>query len=294
MVGIFLRLAIFLGVITFLYLHLAGQKVSWSHIQVTIAHKPFYFLAAVVLMPVNWGLETAKWHYIISRSMPVSWKMAFRSVLSGLAFGLVTPRAVGDYAGRILALQQEQAIRFVGPLMISRLSQLMVTLFFGSFGVYLIFGWISSLITFMSGPLMLTGAIWLTKTWEFPGRKYVAVFLEGLSDLNGREIVVISLLSVLRYAIFFIQFCLVLQAFITISPVLMIGGVSWIFLAKSVIPGFNFLGDLGVREISAVFFFSFFGVDTVPVIFASLVVWCLNIAIPSLAGGLIVLKDRWS
>lgn len=79
------------------------------------------------------------------------------------------------------------------------------------------------------------------------------------------------------------QFCLVLYAFMTLSPMLMIGGVTWIFLA-----------DLGVRDISAEHFLLYFTVDTVPVIFTSLAICSINIAIPSLAGEIIVLKDRWS
>ncbi len=119
-------------------------------------------------------------------------------------------------------------------------------------------------------------------------------YLDGLNDLSTRDLGIISLYSVLRYVIFTIQFTLVMMALTTVPVFVIVAGVSWIFLAKSVLPGFNFLADLGIREFSAVFFFSALGHDTLPVVMASLLIWLINIAIPSLTGAVILLRQRWS
>jgi uncharacterized membrane protein YbhN (UPF0104 family) len=62
-------------------------------------------------------------------------------------------------------------------------------------------------------------------------------------------------------------------------------GVAFVFLVKSVIPT---LFDLGVREFSAVYFFSKFGFSPEPVMISSLILWIVNILIPSLVGTFLV------
>jgi uncharacterized membrane protein YbhN (UPF0104 family) len=292
--GFFIRLGVFISVVVYLYLHFSDQQTSWNQVLTVnnLTHPALWL--TFLLVPLNWGIESAKWKFIVSLHQPLSWNQAVKGVLSGLAFGLVTPRAVGDYAGRMMALNTHDSARFIGSLMLSRLAQLMVTLIFGSLGVYVLFGeWLALLVLFC-GPLMFLTAWYLSGVWQFPGKKYVQPYLDGLNDLSTRDLGIISLYSVLRYVIFTIQFTLVMMALTTVPVFVIVAGVSWIFLAKSVLPGFNFLADLGIREFSAVFFFSALGHDTLPVVMASLLIWLINIAIPSLTGAVILLRQRWS
>ena len=56
------------------------------------------------------------------------------------------------------------------------------------------------------------------------------------------------------------------------------------FLAKSVLPTFNFFNDLGVREFSAAIYFDALNIASGPVIMAGLILWLINIALPALVG----------
>jgi uncharacterized membrane protein YbhN (UPF0104 family) len=59
---------------------------------------------------------------------------------------------------------------------------------------------------------------------------------------------------------------------------------------KSVLPSFNFLSDLGIREFSAVYFFSPLGVDEIAIISASLLIWLINLLAPAMVGFFYVLR----
>jgi hypothetical protein len=61
-------------------------------------------------------------------------------------------------------------------------------------------------------------------------------------------------------------------------------------LLKSLIPSLNALADVGVRELSATHLFGLLKQPALPVLSASLSLWVLNIALPSAAGLLFVLR----
>jgi len=61
-------------------------------------------------------------------------------------------------------------------------------------------------------------------------------------------------------------------------------GITSIFLLKSVVPSFTALTDLGIRELSAMYYFSLLLQNKVYVMSANLSLWFLNIALPRLMG----------
>ena len=61
-------------------------------------------------------------------------------------------------------------------------------------------------------------------------------------------------------------------------------GATWIFLIKSIVPSFNFLADLGIRELSALQFFESYGAIELNILTATLSIWILNLLIPSILG----------
>src|SRR5688572_15786848 len=65
-------------------------------VQLWQSHK-MWLLLVVLLLPVNWFLETAKWKKLVSVSEPITWKEAWSAVLAGLAIGSATPNRVGEF-----------------------------------------------------------------------------------------------------------------------------------------------------------------------------------------------------
>jgi len=110
-------------------------------------------------------------------------------------------------------------------------------------------------------------------------------FVSIMGLYTKSEISVLLGLSGLRYGVFVLQFGLLLYAFgVQISLWKMAMGITSTFLLKSVVPSFTALTDLGIRELSAMYFFSLLQQNKVYVMSASLSLWFLNIALPGLVG----------
>ena len=61
---------------------------------------PLLLWLFILGMPVNLGLETAKWHALTSSDRK-PWSRSMREVLTGMTFGLVTPNRTGDAVARV-------------------------------------------------------------------------------------------------------------------------------------------------------------------------------------------------
>jgi hypothetical protein len=85
--------------------------------------------------------------------------------------------------------------------------------------------------------------------------------------------------------IFGTQFYLLFQLFGIALPVsIMLPGIAIIYLIKTIIPSLNIVGDLGLREVTALFYFQQFGAWQEKVVAASLLLWCINLLIPTIGG----------
>jgi uncharacterized membrane protein YbhN (UPF0104 family) len=261
-------------------------------------------VVAVAMAPVNWSFEALKWKYLLRGIEKVSFRESFAGVLCGLSFGFVTPQSIGDYAGRVLRLRSAKKYRSLGALMVSNLAQFIITLLAGSVSIaYLILKVSEEALKPALYLLLLLNVIALLLIYNFPR---VVFFLKDVNRLKKiyrllatcgvyqrAEILFTLLLALLRYLTFSLQFVLMLLFTGVALPLhILFLGVAFVFIAKSVLPVLNTIGDLGPREASALFFFGFFTVQPEKVVVASLAVWIMNILLPSLAGLIVVLKTR--
>ena len=53
-----------------------------------------YLIIAVLLIPINWGLEALKWKRSIGHLNNISFTNAFKAVLSGVSFSITFPNRV--------------------------------------------------------------------------------------------------------------------------------------------------------------------------------------------------------
>lgn len=257
----------------------------------------FLLLIIILLMPVNWLFEALKWKLLSHKIVKLSWWQAYQGVLSGLSLSFITPHAIGDYAGRILMIKTHDRPRLIGALLVSRMFQMIPTLLAGVAGIYYLFGMRTTVFYFVACG-SLVGMLLFLKI--FPARYLpqklagkMAYYLGIIRHFDFKVLLKTLLLSFSRYTIFLVQFYLVLHVFTEIKDMkLWLSGITWVFLAKSVLPTFNFLSDLGVREFSAIYFFENFEADIVPVVTASLVLWIINILAPTVIGMPLIYKLR--
>jgi hypothetical protein len=271
-------------------------------------------LAALALVPLNWGLEAWKWQRLAQHLEPGhSFGRSLRAVLLGLTLGFATPNRVGDYAARILELHARRRLEAVGAVFLGRYAQLVATVLAGGagllyfvvkfylggypaaqlgVGVAATLGAAVALLPLYRSRLLLAVLALVRPLRRF--RRYLAV----MPTYSASELHVVLGLSGLRYAVFCGQFLLLLYAYgvrTSLGPA--VAAVAGTFLFKSLVPSLNALADVGVRELSATHLFGLLGQPALPVLSASLSLWVINIALPSALGllllpGLRVLREK--
>ncbi|HSI90295.1 MAG TPA: lysylphosphatidylglycerol synthase domain-containing protein [Adhaeribacter sp.] len=263
---------------------------------------------AAALIPVNWGLEAWKWWFLARKIEAVSFGRAYRSVMLGLTLGFITPNRIGDYAGRILELNSPNRGDAIGAIFLGRFAQLVITMLAGSLGLYVLL-WQFYLSEFpvlkVSLGIMVLAVNLAFLFFFFKSRLLLAVllavrplrrflhYIRVLTRYSFRELSLILILALVRYLVFCFQFGFLLRAF---GVKLVLGqyasGISSSFLLKSVVPSLSAITDIGMREISAMHFFSLFGQDEMKVLAASLSLWFLNIVAPSAIGLIFVFRVK--
>ena len=255
-----------------------------AHIQGLTAFQVTALVGVILLVPLNWGLEALKWQVLAHPVQSITPRQAITSVGTGLALGFVTPRALGDYLGRMVVFDDANKLKILLPVMVSRSAQLLPTVTFGLIGIGAYLGNlpIGNFASAVLPVLVLIAAV----TWVAM-RKDVRVskWLSPLKKISVKSWTKVLGYAYLRYVVFATQFIVVLWVMgVDANFYILASGVFWIFLAKSILPSFNFLSDLGVREFSALLFFESYGLPVIPVLSASLFVWVINILLPSVVG----------
>lgn len=264
----------------------------------------YLLLIPIILFIFNWAIEAVKWQYLTREIEKINFLKAFRGILTGVTLGFATPFHLGDYVGRILQLENSERAKSIGAVFISRIAQFYITLVCGStsllyfiikvenfdtlFKSVIIFFVIITNILFIALLLFHNNVLFIFKEVKVLKRFYR--YFEIITHYTFNEISYVLFLSFIRYFIFSSQFVIILYFFGVSKDIgVLILGVNFIFLAKSIIPTFF---DLGVRETSAVYFFEHFNNNTDKVIFASLSLWAINILLPALIGMFLIFRIK--
>jgi hypothetical protein len=285
------------GTIMFIYMKLEKELSQFHPEDVQIASSRLYLIvASFLLIPLNLSLEALKWQTIAGNIERISFRQSIAGILSGLTLGFITPHAIGDYVGRIWQLKSSGRLQTIGGILVGRVSQLMATMTFGVLGILIspktfdpIVNWSLGLgyviIVGFVGLLFLR-SFYITRLLERVGLKKITIYFRIIERYDWGNRWRIVGLSFMRYVVFCVQFMLILYYFkVSDSWIILFSGASFIFLSKSILPSFNFLSDLGIREASTVFYFGTIAeAATVPAILASLLLWGMNILLPSIAG----------
>lgn len=262
----------------------------------------------ILLIFVNWGFEAKKWQQLALKVEEISFKEALKGVLMGLSLGFITPANLGDYAGRMWKFQHQKKAESIGAILLGNGIQFYISLLFGTLSfVYFVFrkGQFTSinfmLILVLSLSLFLGFFAYLKRhlfylfLLKIPFLKRFAHTVKILENFENQEVKKVFFWALIRYFTISLQFVLVLLIFgIDLEVLDLLAIACLIFLVKTIVPAINFLGDLGVREFSAIYFFSFYHANTSAVIAATFVLWLINILFPVLVGSILVLRTRVS
>ncbi|MFD2245258.1 lysylphosphatidylglycerol synthase domain-containing protein [Pontibacter ruber] len=308
------KAAVLLLTLYFLYTAIftsPNTLLSWGGILRSASESPYRFLLILtaILIPVNWGFEASKWQLLGSKIEKISFLRAYRAVMVGLTLGFITPNRLGDYAGRVLELHSSQRLEAIGAVFIGRFCQLVATVAAGTLGLLYFmvrFFWMQYPGICTSILLLLLALNVAIFVLLYNARAMVALveavrplrrlvhYVAIMASYTSAEITRLLVLSLGRYAVFLLQFVLLLFLFrVRLHPLEYLSGVSGTFFLKSVVPSVTLLSDLGVRELSAMYLFGLLGQERLQVLSASLSLWLLNIAVPSAIGLVFVFRLKF-
>lgn len=298
------KLVFGLALLVFILWKIASSE-AWNELgglKFTPVSYLFLFIA-IMLMPFNWILETIKWKTLMKSTQQLSWKVALLSVLAGISTGLMTPNRIGNFIGRTVYVDSSLKRKAIFVTLQSNLSQFLATLMFGLLGLSLLGQKMSAIHPIAAD--ILAAFVFLTAFYAYV-RPSIAMRLVPRKWIGAKNLEAVDhidklpmriklnalMISLLRYAVFLLQFFLLLLFFDDSLDVLLItSGISVVYLITTLIPSFLF-GKLFVREASALFVLTEMGVQSSAVLIAVFILWLINLAVPALAGSIILIRTK--
>jgi len=257
-----------------------------------------------LLMFLNWGLEAAKWQRLISQVERITLWRAIESVFCGLTWAVFTPNRIGEYGGRVFFLSPKRRIIGVVAMAVGNIGQMVLTNVFGAVALsifiyrfvgidYRLFYALVVLslmfclffIVFYFNIRWLNGIL-LSVRFTRRYKKFYSI----LARYKKRELLNILLFCLARYAVFSTQYFILFHWLIPeihYLDILMM--VSILFFVQSTLPSLD-LFDIGVRSVTASYFFSSVTTQDVAVIACTASIWLVNIIIPAILGTYFVSK----
>jgi hypothetical protein len=263
-----------------------------------VGNMAWKFWAVFVLMLLNWGIEARKWQVLLLPLEKLSLGRSFKAILSGVAFAMNTPNRIGEYAGRVLYVSEGKRIRAVSLTIAGSFSQLIITLFFGVIGIWILRDlflhneYISSFsiwLKFLEAILVFITVICFMIYFRIG---WIVKHISVLEDLSVRILLRVLSLSIGRYVVFIIQYNLLLQVMnVEVGWWEGFWLVSVLFLWLAIWPTIALL-ELGLRWEYSILLFSMVSNNTVGIYAVATGIWFINLVLPALAGSLFMLGFR--
>jgi MFS family permease len=261
----------------------------------------------VLLMFVNWTLESFKWQYLTRVLSPISVWQAIQAVFCGLTWAIFTPNRIGEYGGRIMFLPNRKRIHGIFAMGVGSFGQLVITNVLGSIAmVWFLYTfmhlntWIFlgiALIAFFFIVLLLVfyfhikWFVFLLNSIKLL-RKYHR-FFDIMGRYHFRELLNVMWFCLARFGVFSFQYYLVIHMLIPSIPMFEIFMMVFIlFFIQSALPSLDIF-DVGVRSMTASTFFAYVTTQNLAVIAAVSSIWLVNLIIPAILGSVFVFKLKF-
>lgn len=261
----------------------------------------------VLLMLVNWVLESFKWQYLTRKLVKITAWEAIEAVFCGLTWAIFTPNRIGEYGGRVLFLPNRKRIHGIFAMAVGSFGQNVITNVLGLLALMwfaFTFHPVNSLIAASlsvaaAGFMILLSVFYFHIGWLVTLlnkirflKKYHRFF-----DIMGRykfaELLTIMWFCLARFSVFSFQYYLVIHLLMPQIPVFpMMMMVFILFFIQSALPSLDLL-DVGVRSITASTFFVYITDQKIAVIAAVSSIWLINLIIPAILGSVFVLKLKF-
>ena len=283
---------------------------SWSHIRQSFqSYNIIYLLGALILIFANWGIEAWKWLISVRTFYPIKFIQAFKAVLSGVSFSVTMPNRVGEYLGRIVYLPEGNRLKTISITLVGSFAQLLVTIITGTIGLIILksklvdsfpqfriwyqFALYSLILLALIMLLMyfnVAGLVTVFNRW-IKNKKY-NYLVEAVQNFHSKLLLQLLLLSLLRYAVFVVQYIFVFYLFqVNIDAAQIAITMSVVFLAMAVVPSIA-LVEVWLRGELSIKLIGLFSSNSLGIGFTSVTVWFINLILPAIIGSLLLLNLR--
>ena len=309
----------FLGPLLFIYLSVSIYRQinrqpdlehAWQQLKISFLGTGASSLSfIIILMLGNWGIEAMKWKLAIEKIQPISFIKSLKAIFSGVSFSVTTPNRVGEYFGRVLYMKEGNRLKAISLTIVCSISQLLVTLWMGLFGLLVLKKQIeaSQMITSLWLQLLISGVAitcvlltlfyfrlsWMVK-WidRLPGSSRFSWLINAIEDFNATLLLKLLSLSIVRFSIFCIQYYLMFRLFgVEVLWWQGFWAISISFLILAVIPSIA-LADLGLRGEVTIKLFGLFSSNVLAITVSTAAMWFINLVLPAIVGSLLILSIK--
>ena len=284
------------------------QKIQPSRIIDTLLQaRVDLCVLAFLLSGLNLFLQFLKWRYLVRLIKPdVPASEILTSLFAGFTFGLITPGRVGEF-GRVVFIKNKPYITLLGLSFLDKFYALALVFLGGSIGLLAILGqYLDQHVLFW--PVVLFAIVSLSLLFylilhpdairtllyslniTLPFREKIKLLISSLDNFHHRQAHTLLALCSMFYFVLIGQFYVLVLAFKSISAWPAYQAISATLFVKTLLP--ISLGDLGIRELAAKEFFSFVGVYDAAAFNASLLLFTINVLLPSIIGLFFILKNN--
>lgn len=268
-------------------------------------------VVVLLLMFVNWATEALKWKYLMAPLQQISFGTAYKAVFAGTSFAANTPNRVGEYFGRMIYIAEGKRMASIPLTVTGSFSQLLITLITGLVGLVYYIGiigdaanatistfWVKILVAGTAFVTLICLLLYFKISWllhaliKIPYLQKFGFFIQKVEKLTTALLLKTLLLSLLRYAVFTLQYILVIQAFgISIATASCVCLLSILYLVMSIVPSFVII-EAGIRGKVSTVLFAVVTTNLTGIIASGLFIWLINLMLPAIIGVLLLLGKR--
>ncbi|MDB5007894.1 MAG: hypothetical protein JWQ84_2165 [Mucilaginibacter sp.] len=261
----------------------------------------------VLLMILNWVLESLKWWHLTRVLSPMSIWKAIESVFCGLTWAVFTPNRIGEYGGRVMFLPNRRRIHGVFAMAVGSFGQNVITNVLGSGAiVWFVYTYLHLNAWLMAGiTVVALGFMALMLTFYFNIKWMVSLlnrikflkkfhrFFDIMGKYKTAELLSIMWFCLARFLVFTFQYYLIMHLLIPQIPILQMTLLMFVFFfIQSAIPSLDLI-DIGVRSITADKLFSYITDQHIAVVVAISLIYIINLIIPAILGSVFVFKLKF-
>ena len=285
-------------------------RISLDSLLDTIINNYSLIFIVVLMMFINWMLESLKWKFMIRKIEAISFFTSFRAIFSGITVSSFTPNRIGEYGGRVFCLEKSDRIQAVFITILCSMAQLLTTIIFGSFAFFILheqflddqyfiieISRFSLFVLFVLNILFVLAyfnvAFLINFLWKFSFFNFLRQYINIISLFNYKDLLVTFLYSVFRYLVFSIQFLILLHVFnVDISLYNAIVSVMLVFFFITLTPTIT-IAEIGVRGSMALLVFLKFSTNVIGILSSTFLLWIINLIIPAIIGSFFIFSLKF-